>query len=150
MGFKPMSDDEIDNEMLMAEGTYPFEVVDATLGNSSKGNEMISLELRVFDGANAKLMKDWLLAHHPMCLRKTRHFCDSIGILDAYESGELETIANSCIGRSGMCEIKHSDTDKYGKQAGVDDYTDAGSRSTARAAQEAPAATVPPDDDIPF
>lgn len=160
MDFAPKSDDDINRELCLPPGTYDFEVVKAAEGESKKGHPMISLELRVYNGqGGALLLRDWLLSHHPMCLRKLLHFCDTTGLREEYDAGSVGAFQME--GRSGQCVIKNVESDQYGLQAQIDDYkvakpgepvTKKGPSGVPAAQQDAARAHAAAigDDDIPF
>lgn len=115
MRVTPKTDDEL-NPLLLP-GDYDAEVWKSEEKKSQKGNDMIELGLRVFhDGGNV-LLNDWLLDSVPA---KLKHFCDSAGLTDLYESGELT--AESCKGANVRVKVKVRKSDEYGDQNTVADY----------------------------
>lgn len=151
MRFDPKTEEQIASENLVPEGWYEAEVTAAVEEKSSKGNDMISLTLKLFVDDTTRQMRDWLLPAFP---GKLKHFCDGAGLGDRYSAGLLKD--EHCVGVLVMCEIKHK-TQKTGEYAGqvqanVVDYK-AVQRSSAVAK---PASGKKPnfdpikEDDIPF
>lgn len=127
MKFAPKSEEELAAELVLPAGTYDFEVVDAEEKLSKGGNEMIVVELKVFnrDGGFRKVT-DYLLEKLAF---KLRHFCCTTGLIQAYNAGSLS--ANKCIGRGGKViiqiepERKSEDGSKtYPSKNSVKDYLD--------------------------
>lgn len=123
MQFTPQSETEIRSEMMLPDGEYDFEVEGAeeTISKNS-GNEMIVLNLRVFDPKGGScLVRDWLVSSDkPLCKLKVRNFCEAVGILDSYESGTLDAV--TCNGAAGRLVLGHQDSPSYGPQNSVVDY----------------------------
>lgn len=140
MNFEPKSEEELDEAMLLPEGDYPFEVHKATDKTSSSGNEMIALELYVFDEqGRGRTQRDWLVASdQPLCIKKIRRFCAATGLMEQYESGQLSS--DSCYGASGRCSIVQKKSEQYGMQNSVSDYIAIGGDSTS---QEGEGGNVP-------
>jgi len=148
MKFEPKSQEQIERENLLPEGTYDFEVLDAVDTTSKKGNEMIKVNLGLYQGdAMTWKVFDYLLPSMPA---KLRHFCDTTGLLSKYEAGTLGAV--DCKGRAGKVKIVIKPAEgKYGPQNQVDDYVCRQAKPLAHT--EAPTATTAPagvDDDIPF
>ena len=156
MKYEPKTEEQLDNEMLVPDGTYDFEVTDAEEKATKKGDPMIALKLRVFDGnGSPRVQRDWLIGNgHPMCIRKIKHFCDTTGL--DYEGGELS--AEVCIGRSGLVQLDHADSEEYGPQNRVADYkTENPTETREKAPRGVPAgqtktatSAAAGSDDIPF
>lgn len=87
--FKTMTDEELNN--LMSEGIYDFEVKTAMRKVSKSGNPMAELSLSVWDSnGKANNIRDWLVfSGVALNIRKVKHFCDTVGLIDAYQKGEL-------------------------------------------------------------
>jgi hypothetical protein len=104
MRVQPQSEEEINESGLYPAGTYDFEVLEAQDQTSKSGNEMIMLKIAIFnsDGASRHCF-DYLVST-PGASFKVRHFCESVGILSQYESGEIDT--DTLVGRSGRAKIK--------------------------------------------
>jgi hypothetical protein len=101
MNFKPKSREEIESMGLMKAGLYPFQVSTAKDKTSKNGNEMIELNLEVFDNeGRAFHIFDYLLEAIP---QKLFGFCSTVGLEPQYHSGILSS--NDCIGRTGYVEI---------------------------------------------
>jgi hypothetical protein len=118
MRFVPKSEDEL-NPLLPA-GDYDAEVTKAEAAVSQKKNDMIKLTLRIFDhNGGTIIINDYLLE---AMLKKLKHFCDSAGLTDIYERGELTP--ECCHGASVIVKlkIKHDETGVYPPKNAVDDY----------------------------
>lgn len=88
---------------LIEPGDYDFEVEAAEPKRSSSGNDMIALTLKVWDGDGME-RKVWdYLVDTDKAEWKTRHFCRSTNMMNAYESGELS--ADMLIGAAGKCRV---------------------------------------------
>lgn len=101
MKFTPKSEKEISESRLIPDGEYPFEVSSADDKVSKAGNDMIELWLRVYlDNGKFVQIPDYLMEKMEF---KLRHACDACGIIDKYESGELD--ASDFEGKSGYVKI---------------------------------------------
>lgn len=158
MRFDPKTEKEVQN--LLDIGVYDFEVVNAKDTSSKNGNDMMVLTLAVYGGDQKKTITDYLVGQIDSMAFKIRHFADTIGMLDAYEKGELE--AEAVIGATGKCKVDIDEKDPaYPPKNVIRDYikrTDGGLAAprtvTAKAAPvgntKAKAARNAMDDDIPF
>ena len=100
----PLSEEELDVFALLDEGVYDFEVTKSTDGMSKSNNPMNTLDLKIWkpDGS-VKLMKDYLVfSSVNFCMRKVRHFCEAVGILEEYEKGQIR---KDFTGLSGKVEL---------------------------------------------
>jgi Protein of unknown function (DUF669) len=101
MRLTPKTEEEIQEAGLMPEGCYDFEVIHAEEGTSKKGNEMIIIELAVFDATGRRReIKDYLMEAMAF---KLRHFCETAGIIDDYNAGILD--ADNLTGKTGKVTI---------------------------------------------
>ena len=101
MRFQHHSEQEIQEMSLVEEGTYRFEVIEATDKTSKSGNEMIAIKLKIWDNnGKERIVFDWLT---PAMEFKLRHFCVATGLLNKYESDELND--RDCVGKSGVLEL---------------------------------------------
>lgn len=129
---------------LLPASTYDFEIVEAVDGVSSKGNDMATIMLRIenADGKEFKV-RDYIVATEGMAY-KVRNFAESIGMLAAYESGDMP--ASAMLGKTGRAKIAiEPEKDAFPAKNFVRDYLKAG--------VSAPAMTKTPpldDDEIPF
>lgn len=142
MKFTPDSEEKLNEERLLPEGTYDFEVYKALDAVSKKGNEMIRLTLRVFnrDGRTV-LVDDYLMEAVKF---KLIHFCKATGLYPRYESGEL--VAEDCVGRAGEVVLRIEKQDGYEPKNSVKDYVKLAEGETAKVASVA----QDDDDDIPI
>ena len=151
MRIVPKSQEEIDLEGLLEKGVYDFEVLKAEDKLSKKGNEMIHIKLKVFHGEGFQFVDDYLMEAMSY---KLRHFCDETGLIDRYESGELN--AADCIGRTGKVKIDIEPAGEFPAKNIVKDY---GEKKKADPSAKGPLMNSPPknkvenddpDQDIPF
>lgn len=123
MKFTPRSESELKTDFpLLEDGIYDVEVLTGEDTQSSKGNDMIKINLAVWVGDKVKCrIFDYLLTSHPICEAKLRHACDSFGLLDKYQAGMLE--GNHFIGRLGKAKItKEPAKDGYDASNKIKDY----------------------------
>lgn len=96
--FQPKTEEQV--RRLLPDGDYDFEIVQALDKNSSNGNPMIELNLRIFVGGGEKFVKDWVMEKVDY---KLRHFAFAVGMGPAYEAGGLD--AELLVGRAGKVKI---------------------------------------------
>ncbi len=140
MQFQPKSEKDVQAAMLAPKGDYDFQVLEAQDTVSKTGNAMIKINIGIFRGeAMSNRVFDYLV---PSMEAKLRHFCDTCGILAAYEAGTLS--AEDCKGRSGRVRliIEEDETGKYDPKNVVKDYI-------CRAAKPLATTTAPAPDQIP-
>ena len=157
--FEPLSRREIQNRLVLQEGKYHFDVVEAENSVSKKGNKMIRLKLRVYDDEGGSVfVPDWIMLDAGMRAQlKMLSFCESCGLEDVYATGNLAD--HDCLGASGMAQTGIEDSEEFGQRARIAYYfkpdevlkkksitkDDAvGGKSNAKAIANAD------DDDIPF
>lgn len=153
MKFTPKSEKQIAEEGLLPEGNYGFEVAKAEDKVSKSGNDMIEVNLRVFntDGGFV-FVRDFLMEK---IAYKLRHFAEAAGLLEKYESGEFT--AADCEGRIGHVKIiiKKDPTGTYPDKNEVRDYVVGDTTAKADAPKvnghiADKAKQAPLDDSIPF
>lgn len=101
MNFNPKTEEEVKRGKLLKPGECDFEVKKATDEVSTNNNEMIKLQIQVWDadGQTATVF-DYLMEAMPA---KLRHACFAVGLGESYESGAL--LADDFVGRTGRCVI---------------------------------------------
>lgn len=100
--FTPATEEELKREKLLPEGIYPFDVVSSEHLMSKSGNNMIKINLKIWDDSgNTYFIWDYLLEN--IMKFKLKHFCDSVRLADKYLLGRIS--ADDCLGRSGYVEI---------------------------------------------
>jgi hypothetical protein len=113
MSYTPKTEEQLAEETLLPEGIYDFEVIDTDDRPSKKGNEMITLKLCVFDGdGGQRHIYDYMAFGNSFGERKFRHAAVACGLLDIYNSGNLQHY--TFIGACGKVLLK--------KQNGTDDF----------------------------
>jgi hypothetical protein len=111
---------------LLEKGEYDFEVTESADMVSRNGNEMIKLKIAVWVGEKVRCyLFDYLLDALPA---KLRHACDSFGLLDKYQSGNLK--ADDFYGRTGKGKIgiKSDSTGQYPDKNIISDYVCRGTK----------------------
>lgn len=130
-------------------GEYDFTVVEAedTFSKSS-GKEMFKLTLGVYVGDKKRSVFDYVMAEGKMAW-KLRHLCDSLGILDKYETGAL--ISPDLTGKSGKAKFDVQEGEgSFSDKNVVVDYI---KRSTGAFVPSGHPVAAAPDfdsDEIPF
>lgn len=119
MKFTPKTETQIAEENLWAAGEYGFEVTEAVDAVSKSGNEMIKLDLRVFNtDGGFRFVTDYLLES---VAYKLRHACEALNLLAKYEAGEI--VAEDFVGRTGNLKLKiDAAKDGYAAKNSVQDY----------------------------
>jgi len=157
MRFQPKTDAQIEEERAKALGVWPigvydFEVSGAVDEISSKGNEMITLTLFVYNrDGERKTIKDYLLES---IAYKLRHAAASCGLTAQYDRGELQ--ATDFNGRSGRLRLgieKDTSGGGYPDKNKVQDYEKAAPVASRPASARKPVpagAGSDLDDSIPF
>lgn len=113
MRFTPKTEEQLADEALLPEGTYDFEVIDTNDKPSKKGNDMITLQLCVFDGDGShRYVYDYIAIGNSFGERKLRHAANTCGLMDEYSSGNIS--ASDFHGKTGKVLLK--------KQPAKDDF----------------------------
>jgi hypothetical protein len=148
---QPKTEEELDMDRLLPKGTYDFEIVKAEEKTSKKGNDMIDANLKVFHGDGFQFVRDFLMEAMP---HKLRHFAETVGILEAYDAGQL--VANELVGLSGKVRIDIEPAGEYPAKNVVKDY---GEKKKSEASAKGPMMNAGPKQliedgpdgtDIPF
>jgi hypothetical protein len=103
--FTPLTEEELNKrDDLLEEGIYDFEVVKTINEASKAGNPQAKIQLNVWDKHGVrKIVFDYLtFADNKFSMRKIRHFCDSVGIIEDYNKGILQ---ESFEGLSGKLHV---------------------------------------------
>jgi len=101
MKFEPKSREELSN--LLPKGEYKAMVQSAEEKQSSKGNPMITLKLEIYDDqGNKRIVSDHLILIESM-MWKLYDFCESAGIMDRYDAGDVS--AYDCMDKSVHCKV---------------------------------------------
>lgn len=150
---------------LLPDGIYDFVVVQSKFKYSENGNEMIQLKLNIKHDGKDHGVFDNLISLKNMTW-KTRHFCQSVGLMREYEAKEFDE--NMALHQHGTCEIatvaarpKNDGSNGFWKAKNeVTDYVERNSVATDAAGFNIPAANIPAapgaddqnmlNDDIPF
>lgn len=147
---KPLSQDELKQGDLMENGIYDFQVIKATEKISKSGNEMIELQLKVWESnGRERFIFDYLLEQLEY---KIGHFAECVGLYPKYQDGMLS--AHDCEGKSGQCKIYiQKGKDGYSDKNAIADYildSDAQAAKQDRKTKAAEQGDNFVDDEIPF
>ena len=148
MTFKPKTEKEIAEAMLLPAGEYDFDVLEATDETSSKGNAMIKLVLGIYVGERiGRKVTDYIVGSMEA---KLRHLCDCLGLLAEYQAGTLS--ADMCRGRNGRVKltIQQDKTGQYPDKNAVRDYCLRAAKPIAGEAAEVKSGNSDKPDDLPF
>lgn len=161
MRFTPSTDAEIaansSSFAVWPAGEYDFEVKDAAEKESKNGNEMIELQVTIFDTEGNRSMVFDYLVHTPKAAYKVKHFADATGMEDRYARGEMQ--AHDCVFKKGRCKVivkkgeRKDDGSFYPDRNSISDYVATATAATAPVTrQRAPvgAGGGDFDDEIPF
>jgi hypothetical protein len=147
MRFTPVSEAEAEAQSsgLWPDGTYDYEVKEATEKTSNAGNEMIELQVWLFDKEGGRRMVfDYLTEK---AVWKVRQFAASCALLDQYEGGIL--IANEMVGRQGRCIVGTQKSEGYAPKNVIKSYVKANGGAALTLPRRGVAKTkVPVDDDL--
>lgn len=99
LNFLPLEEEDLLN--LLPDGTYDFLVKESVKHRAPSGNLSIKLTLGIYDNKGAERIIFCYLSQNYMLLLK--HFCDSVGLDSAYQSGALSP--EICVNRSGKCKV---------------------------------------------
>jgi hypothetical protein len=99
--FNPMSDEELEASTLLPDGEYDFEVSKSERQISSSQNPMAKLTLKCWDKDGViKYVYDYLVfSPVQLCIRKVKHFCDTTGLLNEYNAGQIPEELENLTGR---------------------------------------------------
>lgn len=119
MKFTPKTNEEIQRESLMPDGSYDFTVARAEDTHSKAGNEMLKVNLCIYSEKGSQYyVYDYLLEAMAW---KLRHFAYAVGCQKQYDAGVLT--ASDVQGKSGTLRLVHEDgTDQYPAKNVVKDY----------------------------
>lgn len=90
--FNKMTDEELNKSELALPGIYKFITLKSSRKISKSGNEMAELVIKYWkeENKNSYILSDYLVfSDSKFCIRKIKHFCDTVGLHDEYEKGEL-------------------------------------------------------------
>jgi len=125
--FTPLSDEELELINLVEEGIYNFEVVKSTHKLSKAMNEMAEIQFKIWDKeGNTHFITDYLVfSNMPLNIKKVKHFCDAVGLQEAYKSGSIPEELTNLSGKVKIV-IKEGNINPsggvYPKKNNVDDY----------------------------
>jgi len=147
--FQPKTDEELARAGLLEGGEYDYEVVKCEETQSKAGNDMFKVFIRVFDDeGQPSYVTDYILLSGRMEY-KFKHFLYSLGMSEAYDSGQIEGAA--CVGQAGRVKLGIEMSDEFPPKNKVVDYIKdpieaEGAKITMPKTEE----DVPGEEDIPF
>lgn len=153
MKYTPLSEEELNSQYsILTPGYGNFTILDAEDTVSQSGNDMIKVQLKVWDkDGKCGCVFDYFTSSEKMQW-KIKHFLESLGKGDEYGKGEIK--CEDLEGLSGKLELRLEKSEKYGEQAKVKDYLPLDSNVPAPPKEEKPKtneASVSVDDsDLPF
>ena len=155
MKFTPVSEESANDQPfeLWPDGVYDFEVKEAEETQSKAGNDMIALQLWVFNKAGQRrIVFDYLVSSEKAAW-KIRSFAASCGMLRRYEDGELD--AEEIVGQCGKLVLATQKADmEWPAKNTVKAYEKAEAKAAAPRTARVPAREKTPagdiDDEIPF
>lgn len=104
MKFRPQMEESLDSSLLQP-GIYEFHVTNAVDEVSKKGNDMITLTLRVSDGNDlSRVVTDYLLPARKFKLKRAALAC---GAGEQYNNGEL--LAQHFLDKAGKLKLGTQD-----------------------------------------
>jgi hypothetical protein len=145
--FTPKSEQELSNTW--PKGEYAFEIISAEDKISISGNEMIALELWIFNAeGKQRKVKDYLMEK---LAYKLKHCAEACGL--DYNSGRLE--ADDFIGKTGTCkvQVQKDPNGLYGDKNVIADYVVTGEalvKVVKNTVKNAPKDELDDSDSIPF
>lgn len=103
-------------------GEYDFEIKAAQDKVSKNGQDMIELQLKVYNANGDEFkVRDFILPDHEQMGFRLRQLCECIGMVDTYEASELETYMLT--GKCGRVKTKVNPAEgKYDASASVARY----------------------------
>lgn len=145
MKYTAHTDEELNRLNLLVPGIHDFEVVETDDQPSSKGNDMVTLKLHVFEeDGTPRIVFDYLGDFMP---HKFKHAADACGLLAEYMDGSITHA--SFLGKTGKLEIVTSPAKgQYLERSSVKDYVKRESQDESPAPK--PKAAPDLDDEIPF
>ena len=118
MNFKPKKENEL--SPLLEKREYEFNILSAKDEISEKGNQMIKLTVEIFkDGEKVAQIFDYLLEK---VAYKLRHCASACGLIDKYDTGNLEAMMFVGLGGKCIIEIQKDKDGIYPDKNGIKDY----------------------------
>lgn len=147
MRFTPKTEEQLQEENLIPQGTYDFEVVEAKDRVSKSGNDMIELKLCVYDqNGSPRTVFDYLLESMSY---KLKHFCDAVGLAHKYTDGTLAD--HDCMGKAGkVMIIQQPPQNGYAAKNSVRDYIVMDDKNSEKTAAKTSDEKTELNDDLPF
>lgn len=155
MRFTPKTEEDLAGERSKfgpwPNGTYDFEVMEADDATSKAGNDMIVLDLMVYDShGNNRKVRDWLVE---TVAAKLKDACRAVGLHAAYDGGNIA--ARDFVGRSGKLKLGTQTQEGFDPRNKVTGYIPTAAaveakRAVASTQARKAAMAGDLDDEIPF
>lgn len=151
MKFTPLDEEALNAQRgILKEGEADFEVMIANdKFSKSSGQPMIELKLKVWDCEGKEgIIFDYLVGNVQW---KLHQFLASVGRLDLYESGDVNT--DILLGMCGkaLLKLQKDKTGKYPDQMRVTEYfIPSAPTENKKESTQSPASILANEDDIPF
>lgn len=124
--FIPKSDKELNDERLLPEGEYDFEVVKAEnkiskpKNGEREGSPMIKLDIRLYLDDGAMRMVSDFLVFKESSMFKISQFSKCVGLYELYKAGKID--AEDCVGRGGKLKLKIDPEGEFPSKNSVKSY----------------------------
>ena len=156
--FTPLSEKEAmeSRHSLIEKGYYEAEIVKATHAVSKAGNDVMNLQIKIWDKNGAERIVFTSLVNHPSMIYKTLHLCEALGISDKYEKGTLSEndLSGKTINGYAHVIIKKGtekpDGGMYPDKNDIEDFVKDDGRKKSDASKKGGEVVDEFDDEIPF
>jgi hypothetical protein len=153
MKFSPKSPEELAEARLWPDGEYSAEVVKAEELTSKKGNQMLKITFRVYNGERVMMVDDYII---DTALDKLYSLCASAGQIELYYAGDVT--ADVLPGWGCRVKLGSERQEGYEPRNKIKAYVKpkeakaapAGTGKTSAQAAKAQEASVATGEDIPF
>lgn len=124
LGYKRITEEQDQLRNVFPKGEYKFLVENVEEKLCKNGiNKMLVVGLLLLNEGRVLKITDWIMLDMENFEYKLRHFADTCGLLDKYDSDTLE--ANHFLGREGVAKVSISEYEKDGetiKTNKINDY----------------------------
>lgn len=102
--FTPKTEEELNAFDLLDPGVYDFEVTKCARRTSKSGNPMAELQLCIWnkEGKTSFIFDYLVFSDINLNIRKVKHFCDAVGLSEAYKAGNLP---EDLVGKGGKADL---------------------------------------------
>jgi hypothetical protein len=113
----PKSPQEIAEQLLVEKGIYPGRVANARETRSQSDRDMLVVTIALMTSSGTVIDR---ITEARGNGQRLGSFCEALGLLEAYEAGELH--AADCIGRAARCVVAVIRSEKYGTRNEIAAY----------------------------